>query len=351
MRRWLIATLLLTGLGPVTGSALADDADDLAEIIRLQARLRAEVPADLRVFSAEFGSGVTLLLRKPRTTPVQAWIESGSDWVELDSSGYVGIMCRGAGIAIGEFSLESGMRAYFKARAMAQEMGANAIEPGSVRFSFEGYQCEPGWRTTLNIDRKRYVYPTFDTEGRLARLTQWEDGNETSLDAASLHAMDQRVSAALPTVRAEAEALPAEAAVVQPSGEEYLVASIAGEPYACAVDDIHFLYDYYRIELRCEGDATRNPLLIQVADVSPGTSQHRMTAGRVGPELWMRRGLVQLESDDDFGDTRVWIDALDTKLIEGRFEGTLTNASGKRVRIADGRFRLLPGEGFRVTPP
>ena len=31
--------------------------------------------------------------------------------------------------------------------------------------------------------------------------------------------------------------------------------------------------------------------------------------------------------------------------------GTLTNASGKRVRVADGRFRLLPGAGFRVSRP
>ncbi len=351
MRRLLIASVLLAGFAAGQGPAIADDADDLAEILRLQARLRAEVPADLRVFSAEFGSGVTLLLRRPRTAPMQAWIESGSDWVELKPSGYVGLSCRDQGIAIGEFSLEAGMRAYFKARAIAQELGANAIEAGSLRFAFEGSGCEPGWRTTLNVQRKRYVYPTFDAEGRLARVTQWEAGKESALDPASLRALDLRASAALPTVRAEAEALPAEAEIVQPSGEEYLVASIAGQPYQCAADDIHFLYDYYRIELRCEGDATADPLLVQVADVSPGTSQHPMVAGSAGPTLWMRRGMVQLESDDALGDTRVWIDALDTKLIEGRFEGTLTNASGKRVRVADGRFRLLPGEGFRVTPP
>lgn len=351
MRQLLIAFVLLAGFSAGPGPAMADDADDLAEILRLQARLRAEVTADLRVFSAEFGSGVRLLLRRPRTAPMQAWIESGSDWVELKPSSYTGLTCRGKGIAIGEFSLEAGMRAYFKARAMAQEMGANAIEADAVRFSFKGSTCEPGWRTTLNVQRKRYVYPTFDTEGRLTRMTQWEAGKESSLDADSLHALDLRASVALPTVRAEAEALPAEAEIVQPSGGEYLVASIAGQPYRCAADDIHFLYDYYRIELRCEGDATADPLMVQVADVSPGKSQHRMVAGSAGPELWMRRGMVQLVSDDDLGDTRVWIDALDTKLIEGRFEGTLTNASGKRVRIADGRFRLLPGEGFRVTRP
>lgn len=351
MRRLLITTVLLAGFTAGQGSALADDADDLSEILRLQARLRAEVPTDLRVFSAEFGSGVTLQLRRPRSAPLQAWIESGSDWVELKPSGYVGLSCRDQGIAIGEFSLEAGMRAYFKARAMAQEIGADAIEAGSLGFSFEGSKCEAGWRTTLNVKRTRYVYPTFDAEGRLTRVTQWEAGEESSLDADSLHAMDLRASAALPTLRAEAEALPAEAEIVQPSGEEYLVASIAGQSYQCAADDIHFLYDFYRIELRCEGDATADPLMVKVADVSPGKSQHRMVAGRMGPELWMRRGMVQLESDDDLGDTRVWIDALDTELIEGRFEGTLTNASGKRVRIADGRFRLLPGEGFRVTPP
>lgn len=351
MRRLLIASVLLAGFAAYPGPALADDADDLGEIVRLQTRLRAEVPADLRVFSAEFGSGVTLLLRRPKSAPLQAWIESGSDWVELKPSGYVGLSCQGKGIAIGEFSLEAGMRAYFKARAIAQEMGANAIEAGAVRFSLEGIGCEPGWRTTLNVKRTRYVYPTFDTEGRLVRVTQWEDGNESALDPASLRALDLRASAALPTLRAEAEALPAEAAMVQPSGEEYLVASIAGQPYQCAADDIHFLYDYYRIELRCEGEQTADPLMVQVANVSPGKSQHTMVAGMAGPALWMRRGMVQLESDDAPGDTWVWIDALDTKLIEGRFEGTLTNASGKRVRVADGRFRLLPGAGFRVSRP
>jgi hypothetical protein len=76
-----------------------------------------------------------------------------------------------------------------------------------------------------------------------------------------------------------------------------------------------------------------------------------MIEGMQGPALWTRRGLVDLESDDKLRDTRVWIDALDTGLIQGRFEGTLTNASGKRVKVVGGRFRLLPGEGFRVTPP
>ncbi|MBL8245107.1 MAG: hypothetical protein JNL89_12985, partial [Rhodanobacteraceae bacterium] len=106
MRRLLIASVLLAGFAAYPGPALADDADDLGEIVRLQTRLRAEVPADLRVFSAEFGSGVTLLLRRPKSAPLQAWIESGSDWVELKPSGYVGLSCQGKGIAIGEFSLE-----------------------------------------------------------------------------------------------------------------------------------------------------------------------------------------------------------------------------------------------------
>lgn len=350
MRRTSLAPIFL-GAALIFGPAHADDADDLAEIVRLQARLRASVPATLRVFSAGFGSGITLQLRGPGSAPQQAWIGSGSDWVELTSSGYIGTDCLDAGIAIAEFSPEAGMRAYYKARAFAQEQQANVLTPRDLRFAFEGDRCEPGWRTSLRVNENHLIYLTFGIDGLLARVTHLRHDEWDHLDAASVRAIDQRLSAALPFARAEAEPLPAEAMFIEPAGEEYLVASIGGRAYVCADDDIHFLYDYYRVELKCEGDATTDPLMVGVAAVEPGKSSHRMVAGMPGPALWTRQGLVELESDTDLRDTRVWIDALDTKLIEGRFEGTVTNASGKRVKIAGGRFRLLPGEGFRVTPP
>lgn len=351
MRRRSIAPLLLAGTALISVPAMADDADDLAEVARLQARLHAKVPANLRVFSAEFASGVTLLLRAPGAASQQAWIRSGSDWVELKESGYSGTSCPDSGIPIAAFSLESGMRAYFKARAIAQEQNARTITPDSIEFSYESERCEPGWRVTLVVNDSRYAYLTFGVDGTLASLRQRDDGGETLLDAASLRATDARASLAVPVARAEAEPLPTEAQIIEPSGDEYLVASIAGRAFVCASDDIHFVYDFYSVDLRCEGDATENPLVLTVAGVQPGKSEHRMVAGEPGPELWTRRGLVDLESDDRLRDTRVWIDALDTQLIAGRFEGTLTNASGKRVKIAGGRFRLLPSEGFRVTPP
>jgi|CXWL01.1.fsa_nt_gi hypothetical protein len=353
MRRWSIAALLFAGMALSLGPALADDADDLAEVARLQARLHAKVPASLRVFAAEFGSGITLMIRGPGTAPQQAWIPSGSDWVELKPSGYTGTGCPDSGIAIAEFSLESGMHAFFKARAIAQEQHADTITPDGIGFSYDGDRCEPGWRITLVVNDARYVYLAFGIDGALEHVRQWEDGKEDLLDAASVRAMDARASAALPSARAEAEPLSAEAEaeIIPPTGDEYLIASIAGQAYVCANDDIHFTYDYYSIDLRCEGDSTKDPLVVRVAGVEPGKSEHRMIANMAGPELWTRQGLVELESDDRLRDTRVWIDALDTQLIEGRFEGTVTNASGKQVKVAGGRFRLLPGEGFRVTPP
>jgi hypothetical protein len=351
MRLWSIVLLLLAGKALTAGPAMADDADDLAEVARLQARLHAEVPDTLRVISAEFESGVTLLLRRPGTAVQQASIRSGSDHVELRASGYSGERCAGSGIAIADFSLVSGMRAFHKARAIAREQRANSIAPGDLAFSYEDHRCEPGWRVTLVVNDTRYVYLTFGVDASLARVWHWADGKENLLDAASTRAMDARASMALPAARAEAEALPAEAEIIEPDGDEYLVASIDGRAYACAIADIHFVYDYYAIHLRCEGDSTQDLLVLTVAGVDPGKSEHRMVAGMPGPALWTRRGLVELESDDELRDTRVWIDVLDTRLIEGRFEGTLSNASGKRVKIAGGRFRLLPGEGFRVTPP
>jgi hypothetical protein len=351
MRRWLILTLLFTGPALAISSASADDADDLAEVARLQARLHSEVPTNLRVFAAAFESGATLLLRAPGTASQQASIRSGTGWVELKPSGYSGNSCPDSGIPIAEFSLESGMRAFFKARAIAHEQLAATITPDDIGFSYEGDHCEPGWRITLVTNDMRYLYLTFGVDASLARVSRWEDGDENVLDAASVRSMDALASVALPIARAEAESLPVEAEIVAPSGDEYLVASFAGQAYVCENDDIHFVYDYYSIDLRCEGDSTHDPLVVTVAGVEPGASEHRMVAGMPGPALWTRRGLVDLESDDKLGDTRVWIDAFDARLIEGRFEGTVTNASGKRVKIADGRFRLLPGEGFRVTPP
>jgi hypothetical protein len=351
MHQCCIAALLFVGTALSSGPVIAADADDLAEVARLQARLHAKVPATLRVISAEFGSGATLLLRGRETESQQAWVRSGSDWVELKPSGYTGTSCPDSGIAIAEFSLESGMRAFFKARAIAQEQHADTISPGNIEFSYDAQQCEPGWRITLVVGDARYVYLSFGVDGSLARVSQWQDSKISTSDAASVRAMDARASVALPTARAEAEPLPAEAEIIAPVGDEYLVASIAGQAYVCADQDIHFVYDYYSVDLRCEGDSTQNPLVITVSDVEPGKSEHRKVQGMAGPALWMRQGLVDLDSDDGPGDTRVWIDALDTRLIEGRFEGTLSNASGKRVKIAGGHFRLLPGDGFRVTPP
>ncbi|MGE4071428.1 MAG: hypothetical protein AB7E72_09665 [Lysobacterales bacterium] len=343
----LFCALIVLAHGP----AIADDADDLAEIARLQARVHEQVPADMRVYAAEFGSGITLQLRSADTAPQQAWIASGSDWVELKPSGYIGTSCAGSGIAIGEFSLEAGMRAYYRARTIAAEHGADAVSPDRIEFSFQGDRCEPGWRITLVAEDQRYLYLSFDVDGALAGAAQLDGNTRSELDAASVRALDARASAALPTARVEAAPLPAEAEDITPTGEEYLVASVDGQAYACAHDDIQFVYDYYSIDLRCEGDSTQDPLVLRVAGVKPGKSEHRMVAGMAGPELWVRRGLVELDSDDSLRDTRVWIDALDEALIEGRFEGTLSNASGRRIKIAQGRFRLLPGEGFRVTPP
>ncbi len=344
-----IAALLSFSLAAAVAPAQADDADDLAEVARMQARLRAEVPAGLRVFQAEFGSGATLLLRGPKTSPQQAWIESGSDWVELKPSGYTGLNCRTSGIAITEFALEAGMRAYFKARTIAQEQGAQPVDAGQLSFEYRGASCEPGWYTTLSVKGTRHVHLRFDPAGGLADVWEWQDGQQVSLDAAEVRALDARATTVIPSVRAEAEPLPAEAEIAEPTGDEYLVASIAGQAYTCATDDIHLLYDYYRIELRCEGDATPDPLMVTAVNVPPGKSEHYTVPGMAGPTLWTRQGLVQMESDSP-GDTRVWIDTLAPRLVEGRFEGTVTNASGKRVKIANGRFRLLPGEGFRVTP-
>lgn len=90
MLRRSVAPLLFAITALTTGPISADDADDLAEIARLQATLQAKVPAALRVFSVDFGSGTTLLLRGSDSTPQQARIRSGSDWVELAPSGYVG---------------------------------------------------------------------------------------------------------------------------------------------------------------------------------------------------------------------------------------------------------------------
>lgn len=350
MYRWPSAALLTVALAAAVAPADADDADDLAEIARMQARLRQEIPADLRVFSAEFGSGARLLLRGPKTSPQQAWIESGSNWVELKPSGYVGLSCRTSGIAIGEFSLEAGMRAYFKARSIAQEKGAEPIDADRLSFEYRGAGCVPGWSTTLSVNGTRFIHLGFDPSGVLVGVSEWEAGQEVFLDAAEVRTWDTRASAAVPAARAEAEALPAEAEIVEATGAEYLVASIAGRAYACASDDIHLMYDYYRLELRCEGDATPDPLLVSAVNVPPGKSEHHTVPSMAGPTLWTRQGMVQLESDDNAGDVRVWIDVLAPRLVEGRFEGTVTNASGKRVRIANGRFRLLPGEGFRVTP-
>lgn len=360
MRRRSTASLLYMATALVTGPAFADDADDLAEVVHMQARLHAKVPATLRVISAEIDSGARLLLRGPGVEAQDALIQSGSDWVELKASGYTGTHCPDSGIAIAKFSLESGMRAFFKARAIAQEqeqkiaaMAAptTTLTPGNIEFSYDPEHCEPGWRITLVLNGSRYVYLTFGVDGTLTRVAQLEDDGQHVLDAATVRAMDARASAALPSARVEAESLPAEAEILAPTGDEYMVASIAGQAYVCAYDDIHFVYDYYSIDLRCEGDSTKNPLVLTVAGVEPGKSEHRMIESMAGPELWMRQGLVTLESDDELRDTRVWIDALDEKLIAGRFEGTVTNASGKRVKIDGGRFRLLPGEGFRVTPP
>lgn len=351
MRRGLIVPLLWAGTVLNIGAAMADDADDLAEVARLQARLHATVPAALRVFSAEIDSGVTLLLRRPGAPVQQASIRSGADHVELRESGYIGTSCPDSGIPIAEFSLVAGMRAFYKARAIAQEQHADTLAPDDLDFSYDEQRCEPGWRLTMVVNDARYLDLTFGVDATLVRVSQWEDGKTGLLDAASLRAMDARASVALPSARVEAEPLPAEAQIIEPSGEEYLIASIAGQAYMCALADIHFVYDYYSVDLRCEGDSTRDPLVLAVAGVDPGKSEHRMVEGMAGPALWMRSGLVDLESDGQLRDTRVWIDALNTKLIEGRFEGTLSNASGKRVKIAGGRFRLVPSEGFRVTPP
>lgn len=351
MHQGPMLALLFAGAVLGVGSAAADDADDLAEIARLQRQLHAQVPANLRVFSAEFGSGVTLLLRASKSAPQQAWIRSASDWVELKPSGYSGTSCSDAGIAIGEFSLEAGMRAYYKARAIAQERHAQAISPDRIEFSYDNQRCQPGWRITLVVDDTQFLYLNFGIDGALAQASASDDDGQRAIDAASLRAMDARAAAAFPTARVEAEPLAAEAEPIAATGDEYLIANIAGRAYTCANDDIHFTYDYYSIDLRCEGEATQDPLVLRVAGVKPGKSEHRMIAGMAGPELWIRQGLVDLESDSTLRDTRVGIDALDTALIAGRFEGTVTNASGKRVKIASGRFRLLPGAGFRVTPP
>lgn len=343
---------LLTAMAAIAGGrAHADDADDLAEVLRMQARLHERVPAGMRVFTAELGTDVTLQLRAAGSTPQQAAIRSGSDWVEIKPSGLVGTPCPDAGIPIARFSLESGLRAWFKARAIAQEQGADPVTLDRLGFSHEGASCEPGWRITLVVEDSLYLYLRFDVDGSLASVSRLDAGRHSELDTASVRAMDTRASAALPSARAEATPLPAEAEITLPTGAEYLVASIAGQAYVCAQEDIAFVYDYHSIDLRCEGDSTPDPLVLRVAGVAPGKSEHRMIPSMAGPELWIRRGLIELESDDELLDTHVWVDALDTHLIEGRFEGTLSNASGKRVRITDGRFRLLPEPGFRVTPP
>jgi len=349
--RQLSITALLAVTALTVSPTMADDADDLAEIARLQTRLQAKVPTNLRVLSADFDSGISLLLLGKNTLPQQASIHSGSDWVDLKPSGYTGKDCLDAGIPIAEFSAETGMHAYFKMRAIARELRAAAVTPGHIGFSHEGDQCEPGWRASLSVNDTRYVYLSFAVDGALAHVDQWEDGESSSLDAAAVRAMDTRASVGLPGPRVESEPLPAEAEIIGPLGDEYLVASIAGRAYVCAEDDIHFVYDYYSIDLRCEGDSTTDPLVISVAGVGPGKSEHRMIPTLAGPELWVRQGLVELESDDHLRDTRVWIDALDTQLIAGRFEGTVTNASGKRMKISSGRFRLIPGADFRVTRP
>ncbi len=351
MDRRSILPLLLAGTTLTIGPAVADDADDLAEVARLQTRLHAELPATMRVFAAEFGSGVTLMLRSPGAMSQQAGIHSGSAWVELKPSDYTGTNCPDSGIPVAEFSLESGMRAFLKARAIAREEQADTVTPNDIRFSFEDDRCAPGWRITLVVNDARYVYLSFGLDGTLAQVKRWEPDGESLLDAANVRTMDARASVTLPVMRAEAEPLPAEAQILAPTGDEYLVASIAGKAYACAVADIQFVYDYYSVDMRCEGESIHDTLVLTIADVAPGKSEHQMVSGLPGPELWMRQGLIELESDTRLGDTRVWIDALDTRLIEGRFEGTVTNASGKRVRIADGRFRLVPDTGFRVTPP
>lgn len=104
----------------------------------------------------------------------------------------------------------------------------------------------------------RSIDLTFGVDATLARVWRSQDSGTGEFDAASVRAMDACASAALPGARAEAAPLPAEAEIVAPTADEYLVASIAGQAYVCAIDDIHFVYDFYSVDLRCEGDSTRD---------------------------------------------------------------------------------------------
>ncbi len=334
--------------------ARADDADDLAAIAHMDARLHADVAPTLRVFNAQLGQSVSVLLRERGLADNQVhqvWLRSGSNWVEKKLTSYYDSSCANAGLALSAFSLEAGMRAYFQAREIARELDAGTLSSSDMIFSLEGARCEPGWSVTANLDKDRFVDMRFAADAALTRVKELGGGNDKTLDADALGALDARTRTALPMARVEAEALSAEAEIVETSGEEFLVASIGGKAYVCANDDIHFVYDYYQVQLRCEGDATPNALMTTVYGVEPGKSEHRMLESMASTELLWRDGLVTYQSDDELLDSRVWIDALSNELIEGRFEGTVTTGQGKRVKITGGRFRLLPGADFRVTQP
>lgn len=356
MRGLSTATLLCAALSLTIGTARADDADDLAEIVRIDALLHAKLAPTLRVHAAEL-DGVRLDLRDPARKPkeyLDVIVASGSTWIDKSWKTIFGNPCPDSGPVLSAFSLSAGMRAYFQARAIAHDLDAGTLAPMHFRFATVGNGCEPRWAAVSRDNDARSVDLEFTLDGKLTSavvLLREPDFIEMPLDPTELAALDQRTRGAIPSPRAEAEALAAEAEIIEPVGDEYLVASIDGKAYMCASEDIQLMYDFYRLELECKGDATKNTLFMKASDVKPGKSEHRMEPTISGPLLWYRDGLLELQSDEELLDTRIWIDTLSTTLVEGRFEGTVTTALGRRKKISGGRFRLLPSAGFRVTPP
>ena len=356
MRGLLAATLLFAALSLSIGPALADDADDLAEIARIDALLHAELSPTLRVHAAEL-DGVRLDLRDPTRKGneyLDVIVRSGSTWLDQSWKTIYGKPCLDSGPLLSAFSLSAGMRAYLRARAIVQELDAGTLALTYFNFGAPGSSCEPSWSAVSRDNDARSVELEFALDGKLTSVVV-RDGvsqhTRTPLNQSELAALDLRTRDAIVSPRAEAEMLPAEAANIEPVGDEYMIASIDGKAYTCAKDDIHLTYDYYSLQLECNGDRTKNILFMKVSGVKPGKSEHRMEPEIQGLKLLYRDGLLELESDDQLLDTRVWIDALSTTLIEGRFEGTVTTTLGRRMKISGGRFRLLPSEDFRVTPP
>jgi hypothetical protein len=359
------AILFCTSLAAllISANALGADVSDaeFIEASRIEELFKKAVPKEARILDATTGSSFELVALLPaksgkRNAPkmgMQYRISNGSTWVETQENAYAfqGANCKTPSLRAADIKFVAALRAKQQTNAIAAylKMAGHARPFGQMVTDAD---CVSRWIQSIEAKESDLSAALhFDMSGRLVEFQRFENNQMTAMSKTELRALDDATK--LPLERVKAKPTPAiEAADLPPFPDEgdYLQMMVNGEPWHCVSDDMSLNYDYTTVEFKCDAADGNQSFGFKVESPEVGKSFQASLSDSTSV-VWMRQGDLWFgdhHADDVY---TLRFTSFTAKKISAEFSADLHLAELPAIHIRNGRMRLIPSEGFRVTPP